>query len=64
MTVPVQQLLDTFDALPEADKHAAAVEILRRYAMPEEDLPDGALVQVADELFVALDEEEAGPAPR
>ena len=40
-----QQLLKSFDALPEADKHRAAVEILRR-ALPaaEGDLPESALI--------------------
>ena len=52
-----------FDALPEPDKHQAAVEILRRFASTiERDLPESTLVGVADELFRALDEEEAGHA--
>jgi hypothetical protein len=65
MSVAVQQLLDTFDALPAAEKHQAAVEILRRYDEPsEEGLSDETLTALADELFAALDEEEAGHAPR
>jgi hypothetical protein len=66
MTLPVQQLLRSFDALPDADKHEAAVEILRRCAVAVGDVPDDALRQVADELFVALDEESpmADPAGR
>jgi hypothetical protein len=64
MTLPVQQLLHTFDALPDAEKHEAAVEILRRYAATRGDVPDDALLQAADELFVALDEEEASHASR
>ncbi len=65
MTTVVQQLLDSFDSLPEADKHQAAVEILRRVsASVEGDLPDAALVEAADALFLALDAEEAGHAPR
>ena len=55
----VSNLLDTFDALPEPDKHLAAVEILRR-AQAEGDLPDAALIQAAEELFLALDVVEAG----
>ena len=35
MTAPVQQLLDSFDALSDADKHQATVEILRRTAVAE-----------------------------
>ncbi|HJT75712.1 MAG TPA: hypothetical protein VJ739_00770 [Gemmataceae bacterium] len=64
MTAPVRQLLDSFDALPDADKHQAAVEILRRYAAAVGDLPEAALVEAADELFRALDAEEAGRAQR
>jgi hypothetical protein len=61
MTAPVQHILDSFDALSDADKHQAAVEILRRYAgAAEGDLPEGALVEAADELFQALDAEEGG----
>ena len=64
MTTPVRQLLDAFDALPDADKHQAAVEILRRLGPAEGDVPEAALLQAADELFRALDGEEAGPAHR
>lgn len=65
MTATVQQLLNSFDALPDADKHQAAVEILRRSAATVEgDLPDSALVAAAEELFRALDEEEANHAAR
>jgi hypothetical protein len=60
MTISVQQLLDTFDALPDPDKHQAMVEILRRVgASTQGDLPDAALVEAADELFRALDAEES-----
>jgi hypothetical protein len=65
MTATVQQLLDSFDALPDAEKHQALVEILRRFpGAAEDDLPESALVGTADELFRTLDEEEAGHAPR
>jgi hypothetical protein len=65
MTTAVQRLLNTFDALPEAEKHEAAVEILRRVsASVEGNLPDAALVEAADELFRVLDAEEAVHAPR
>ena len=64
MTAPVEQLLDSFDALAEADKHQAAVEIIRRFvARGKGNLPEDALVGIADELFSALDEEETGHAP-
>jgi hypothetical protein len=61
----VQQFLDAFDALPEADKHQAAVEILRRISPGAEgDVPESALVEAADELFRALDAKEARHAQR
>jgi hypothetical protein len=65
MTIAVQQLLDAFDRLPEADKHQVTVEILRRVSESAEgNLPESALVEVADELFRALDAEEARDAQR
>jgi hypothetical protein len=64
MTAAVQQLLEAFDALSEVDKHQAAVEILRRFGSAAGDLPEDALVEAADELFSALDREEAGHAQR
>ena len=63
MTTQVQQLLGAFDALPEPDKHQAAVEILRRVSSASEgDLPESALVEPAEELFQALDAAEAAHA--
>jgi hypothetical protein len=65
MTATVRQLLDSFEALSDSDKHQAAVEILRRVGgAGEGDLPEAALLETADELFRALDAEEAGHAPR
>ena len=65
MGAAVQQLLDSFDALADADKHQVAIEILRRFAAEGAgDLPEEALVGIADELFRALDAEEARHAPR
>ena len=65
MTTAVHQLLESFDALSETDKHQAAVEILRRVPLVGEgDMPESALVEAADELFRALDAEEAGHAQR
>jgi hypothetical protein len=61
----VHQLLDAFDALPAADKHRAAVEIFRRLSPATEgDVPELALVEAAEELFLALDAEEARHAQR
>jgi hypothetical protein len=64
MSATVQRLLDSFDALPDADKHQAAVEILRRFTGDLGDLSEDSLVEAADELFHTLDEEEAGHARR
>ena len=64
MTAPVQQLLASFDSLSDADKHLVVVEILRRVAgAAPGDMPEGALVEAADELFRTLDAEEADHAP-
>jgi hypothetical protein len=61
----VQQLLNAFDALPEADKQQAAMAIFRRVsAATEGDVPESALIEVAEELFRALDAEEAAHAQR
>lgn len=65
MATAVHQLLKSFDALSDADKHQAAVEILRRCASAAEgDLPEDVLVAAADELFRNLDAEEAADAAR
>ncbi|HVC97137.1 MAG TPA: hypothetical protein VND64_25890 [Pirellulales bacterium] len=65
MSNAVQRLLESFDILPEGDKHFAAVEILRRISPAAEgDVPDSALVEAAEELFRALDAAEATHAPR
>ena len=65
MTTSVQQLLESFDALSEAEKHRAAKEILQRISpVGEGDVSEAALVEAADELFRALDAEEAGHAQR
>jgi hypothetical protein len=63
MSDPVRQLLAQFDALPAPDKQAAAIEILRRTQV-EGDVPGSALDGLADELFAALDAEEAARAGR
>jgi hypothetical protein len=61
----VQQLLESFDALPKADKHRAAVEILRRVtAAGAGDIPESALVEADDALFRTLDAEVTGRAER
>jgi hypothetical protein len=65
MSDTVQRLLESFEALSADDKHDAAVEILRRYSgAASGDLSDETLVALADELFQALDNEEARHASR
>ena len=65
MNTAVQQLLASSDALSPADQQRAAVEILRRVSpRAEGDVPEAALLEAADDLFRALDAEEAGPARR
>lgn len=65
MNTAVEHLLESFDALPAADKHQAIVEILRRLpASGTGDVPESALVEAADNLFLALDREEETHAPR
>jgi hypothetical protein len=63
MSFAVKTLLNSFETLSESDKHEAAVEILKRSAaVASGDLPDEALIEMADELFQALDANESGHA--
>jgi hypothetical protein len=65
MSAAIQHILESFDALTEADKYQVAIEILSRCVnVGTGDLPEEALVEAANELFRALDAEEAGHAPR
>lgn len=60
MTEAVRGLLDTFDALSDAEKQEAAVQLLRRVVEGESgDVPQDALVAAAEELFLELDAREA-----
>jgi hypothetical protein len=63
MTVAVQQVLDFFERLREAERLEAASEILRRTAQLEfPPLDDETMDRLADEIFVMLDEHEAADA--
>jgi hypothetical protein len=62
MTESVRELMRTFEALPPAEQHEVAVEILRR-STPDDGLPSGALDEVAAELFRGYDAEEEASAP-
>lgn len=60
MTASVNQLLASFDRLPEAERLEAAAEILRRalhWELPP--LDDEAMALSAEELFLELDAREA-----
>jgi hypothetical protein len=64
MTESVQQLLDAFDSLTEAERQEAAAEILRRvrnWELPP--LDDEALTLIADESFLEYDARESADPP-
>jgi hypothetical protein len=60
MTISVQNIIRSFEQLPEIEKREVAREIIRRTL--EFDIPpmsDEELVLTADELFLELDRREA-----
>ena len=60
MTVLAQEVLLTFDKLPESDQLEVALEILRRlvhFDFPP--LTDEDFILNAEELFLVLDQQEA-----
>ncbi len=59
MTIVAQEILNTFDSLPDSERLEIALEILRRlvhFDFPP--LTDEDLVLNAEELFLALDRQE------
>jgi hypothetical protein len=60
MTTEVRNLLRSFDSLPDSEKRELAAEILRRSVrfdlLP---LSDEDLTKAADDIFLAIDREEA-----
>lgn len=59
MNTLAQELLKNFDNLPEIEQQAIAVEILKRVINFDiSPLTDEDLVLNAEELFLALDEQE------
>jgi hypothetical protein len=59
MTRSVEDLLDTFDRLPDDEKREAASEILRRIRRLEfGPISDNELIVSAEELFLDLDRRE------
>jgi hypothetical protein len=63
MSTAVQHLLESFEALPEEDKHELASAILRWSTTTDHPaLTDDELARTADAIFVALDQhEDHGP---
>jgi len=60
MTTSSQNILDSFDQLPESEKQRVASEIIRRTVnlhLPA--LSDEELVLSAEELFLQLDQRES-----
>lgn len=60
MTQTVENLLVYFEKLTETEKHDLALEVVRRtdiFGAPE--LSDDELALAAEDLFLALDQEEA-----
>ena len=59
MTESVNELLNAFDALSDAERRVAAAEVLRRVLEGESgDVPEDGLTAAAEELFLELDERE------
>jgi len=60
MTLSAQQIIDSFERLPESEKQRVTYEILRRSIHLEIPPPsDEELVAAAEDLFLALDAREA-----
>lgn len=62
MTAITQEILKTFDELPDSDQIEVALAILKRiihFDFPP--LDDEDLVLNAEELFLELDQQESGP---
>ena len=54
-----EKILDSFEALPEAERKEVALEILKRTASSQHGLPEEAeLVAAADAVFLELDRQE------
>lgn len=60
MTKTAQQLIDSFEALPEDEKHQVLAQLLRRLMETPYSTPtDEELIQVADLVFQEYDCREA-----
>jgi uncharacterized protein YfbU (UPF0304 family) len=59
MTKAAQQLIDSFEALPEEEKHEVLVQLLQRLMdTPYSELSDQALLHAADLVFQEYDRNE------
>ena len=59
MSQAVKTIIECFEALPEPDKEAVVVEILRRVTTaPYPALEDEDLILAADQVFLELDRRE------
>jgi hypothetical protein len=64
MTLSAQQIIDSFERLPESEKRKVTYEILRRsiqFEIPP--LTDEEFIAAAEDLFLALDAGEVGDGP-
>ena len=60
MGTPAQNIIDTFDGLPDSEKREVAAAILRRTTKMEfSSLSDDELVYSAEETFLELDRIDA-----
>jgi hypothetical protein len=59
MTTAARQLIDSFDALPEQEKHEVLAQLLRRLMnAPYATVSDDDLAQAADVVFQEYDHRE------
>jgi len=64
MTLSMQQIIDSFERLPDTEKQKVAYEILRRSAHFEVlPLTDEDLITAAEDLFLTLDAQEEVNGP-
>ena len=60
MTLSMQQIIDSFERLPDSEKQKVAYEILRRSVHLEvPPLTDEDLIASAEDFFLTLDAQEA-----
>lgn len=62
MSTVVRNLLDAFDALPDAEQEAVVTELLARRPPDAGPVPDEAYTALADELFLTYGAAEAADA--